>query len=174
MIRERDYDSPLGRIRICSDGEKLTGLRFEDGELEKPGKPLSGRLRVFSDAEQWLDLYFQGEIPDRIPELGIRTTPFQKEVLEEVLRIPYGMTVTYGEIAERVSERTGRRVGPRAVGRAVGSNPIALIIPCHRVIGADGGLRGYAWGLERKMWLLQMEKKAWTQREADTGKQLSE
>ena len=116
-------------------------------------------LPVFENADRWLDTYFSGGIPDFTPPLLLRGTFFRRLVWEQLLLIPYGTTVTYGQLAERLSVQTGRRVSARAVGSAVGHNPVSLIIPCHRVIGADGSLTGYAGGTDRKAELLRMEKK---------------
>lgn len=154
----RQYASPLGGVTLESDGEALTGLWF-DGQKYSGGDPDARReaapLPVLEETARWLDLYFSGRRPGFTPKLCPRGTPFRRAVWEALLTVPYGETATYGEIARRLG------LGPasaRAVGGAVGRNPIALIIPCHRVLGADGGLTGYAGGLERKARLLEMEK----------------
>ena len=142
------YCSPLGDIVLTSDGSALTGLRFAEatnGEQAQDIPPLA-------DACRWLDLYFSGAKPDFIPRLAPQGTPFQQSVWGELLAIPYGHTVSYGYIAQRLRCRSAQ-----AVGGAVGRNPIALIIPCHRVIGSNGQLTGYAYGLDRKQWLLAHE-----------------
>ena len=155
------YDSPLGGITLASDGEALTGLWF-DGQ-KYFGRTLSGpgqrrALPVFDRTKRWLDVYFSGCAPDFTPELRLRSTPFRETVWEILLTIPYGCTVTYGEIARRLPRRTGHPgASPRAVGGAVGHNPISIVIPCHRVVGADGSLTGYAGGVERKRRLLELE-----------------
>ena len=155
------YPSPLGDITLASDGNALTGLWF-DGQRHfgetLAERPQEKSLLVFEEAERWLDRYFSGGIPDFTPPLLLRGTLFRRLVWEQLLRIPYGGTVTYGQLAERLSAQTGRRVSARAVGGAVGHNPVSLIIPCHRVIGADGSLTGYAGGTDRKAELLRMEK----------------
>ena len=155
------YDSPVGGITLACDGEALTGLWFDDPERHPAatGRPAeAGKLTVPEETKKWLDLYFSGRDPGFVPRLGIRTTAFRKTVWEILLTIPYGKTVTYGEIAERAAKQMHLpRMSAQAVGGAVGHNPIALIIPCHRVIGADGGLTGYAGGIERKRMLLEME-----------------
>lgn len=116
------------------------------------------QLPVFELAARWLDMYFAGKKPDFTPPLSMRGTRFRRDVWEILLTIPYGKTVTYGEIADRISKRRGGgRVSAQAVGGAVAHNPISLIVPCHRVIGADGSLTGYAGGLERKARLLELE-----------------
>lgn len=142
------YCSPLGDIVLTSDGTVLTGLRIAEatnGEQAQVIPPLG-------DACRWLDLFFNGVRPDFTPRLAPRGTPFQQSVWRELLAIPYGHTVSYGYIAQRLHCRSAQ-----AVGGAVGRNPIALIIPCHRVIGSDGHLTGYAYGLDRKQWLLSHE-----------------
>ena len=153
--------SPLGGITLASDGEALTGLWFdgqkhfpETAGMERVEKPLP----VFSETAEWLAVYFSGRAPDFTPALRPGGTPFCRAVWELLAEIPFGRTVTYGELARRLAERPGAgRVSARAVGGAVGRNPISLILPCHRVVGAGGKLTGYAGGLERKEWLLRLE-----------------
>jgi len=155
------YASPLGGITLASDGKALTGLWFEGQKLFGAG--LSGEheerlLPVFGNACRWLDVYFSGQAPDFTVALNLRGSDFARAVWAELMRIPYGGTASYGEIARRVAEKTGRaRASARAVGMAVGRNPVSLIVPCHRVVGADGSLTGYAGGLWRKERLLKME-----------------
>ncbi|MBR5960873.1 MAG: methylated-DNA--[Clostridia bacterium] len=155
------YESPLGGITLAGDGSALTGLWF-DGQAhfaESLSASCEDRmLPVFTEAEHWLDRYFSGRIPDFTPALNPRGTPFRRLVWKYLLTVPYGETVTYDEIADRLSAQTGRRISARAVGGAVGHNPVSLIIPCHRVVGADGRLTGYAGGLDRKTKLLRMEQ----------------
>ena len=155
------YESPLGGITLASDGEALIGLWFDgqkyfadtlDGDAEERNLP------IFDEADQWLELYFSGREPDFTPKLNMRTTPFRKRVWEILLTIPYGQTMTYGQIAEKAAVQMGlQRMSAQAVGGAVGHNSISLIIPCHRVVGANGSLTGYAGGIDRKVRLLQME-----------------
>ncbi len=142
------YRSPLGDIVLTSDGSALTGLRFAEATNGEPAQDIP----PLADACRWLDLYFSGAKPDFIPRLAPQGTPFQQSVWGELLAIPYGHTVSYGYIAQRLRCRSAQ-----AVGGAVGRNPIALIIPCHRVIGSNGQLTGYAYGLDRKQWLLSHE-----------------
>ena len=156
------YDSPLGGIKMASDGESLTGLWF-DGQkyfadtLDREHKEKA--LLVFGQTDRWLDLYFGGSAPDFTPPLRMKTTDFRKTVWRILLTVPYGKTMTYGEIADAVAmERGLSKISAQAVGGAVGHNAISLIIPCHRVVGANGSLTGYAGGLERKFRLLAMEK----------------
>lgn len=162
MEYSHHYDSPLGGITLTSDGEALTGLRF-DGQKYADALPAHARgeevLPVFEQTERWLDAYFGGERPDFTPLLHLRASAFRVSVWETLLTIPYGQTTTYGAIATAVAARMGlARMSAQAVGGAVGHNPIAIIIPCHRVVGADGSLTGYAGGLERKRSLLTLEK----------------
>lgn len=155
------YESPLGGITLASDGEALTGLWF-DGQkyyadaLENEHEEKS--LPVFEAADQWLDIYFSGKAPDFTPPLNMKTTEFRKAVWEIMLTIPFGHTMTYGEIAERIAKEKGTaHISARAVGGAVGHNSISLIIPCHRVVGTNGSLTGYAGGIDKKVKLLTME-----------------
>ena len=155
------YASPLGGIALASDGEALTGLWF-DGQKHFPhnlaAESTEAELPVFTQTVNWLDAYFSGKVPVLTPPLSLHTTPFRKVVCEVLLTIPYGQTMTYGEIAGILAEQQGiQRMSAQAVGGAVGHNPIAIIIPCHRVIGADGSLTGYAGGPDRKIKLLEYE-----------------
>ena len=155
------YASPLGGITLTSDGEALTGLWF-DGQKHFPhnlaAESAEAELPVFTQTVNWLDAYFSGKEPDFMPPLNLHTTPFRRAVCEVLLTIPYGQTMTYGKIAGILAEQRGiQRMSAQAVGGAVGHNPIAIIIPCHRVIGADGSLTGYAGGLDRKIKLLEYE-----------------
>lgn len=146
------YHSPLGIILLHSDGNALTGLRFvSDTDLSV--NPSSPELPIFAQTRQWLDDYFAGKRPCDIPRLNPPGTDFQRRVWQSLFTIFYGQTKTYGQIAEMVGCRSAR-----AVGQAIGRNPIALIIPCHRVVGANGGLGGYAYGIDRKKQLLNLEK----------------
>lgn len=157
------YNSLLGNITIASDGKALTGLWFEGQKyfaqtLVKEN--ISGNLPVFSQATRWLDIYFSGEEPDFTPPLSISNmTNFRRRVCEIMLTIPYGQTMTYGEIARIIAAETGKeRMSAQAVGGAVGHNPISVIIPCHRVVGTNGSLTGYAGGIDLKVRLLELEK----------------
>ncbi|MBO4589192.1 MAG: methylated-DNA--[protein]-cysteine S-methyltransferase [Bacteroidales bacterium] len=157
------YHSPLGGITMASDGEALTGLWF-DGQkyfaatIDKEHQTQED-LPVFGQTRRWLDIYFSGKAPDFTPPLTMRASPFRRRVWELLLAIPYGHTVTYGEIARAIARERGvKTISSQAVGGAVGHNPISLIIPCHRVIGAQGHPTGYAGGIEKKNRLLQMEQ----------------
>ncbi|MBQ4486945.1 MAG: methylated-DNA--[Oscillospiraceae bacterium] len=155
------YTSPFGGITLASDGEALTGLWF-DGQRYFPNlygnETGKNSLPVFVQTKEWLDIYFTGRDPGFTPPIKLLTTQFRREVCEIMLTIPFGSTSTYGEIAAIISERRGgEKMSAQAVGGAVGHNPISLIIPCHRVIGNDGSLTGYAGGTELKRKLLKME-----------------
>lgn len=155
------YESPLGGITLGSDGNSLIGLWF-DGQKYFADTLSEEReekmLPVFGDACRWLDIYFSGSEPGFTPPLAMRATPFRKAVWEILLTIPYGRTMTYGEIAKRIEEKMGiARMSAQAAGGAVGHNPISLIIPCHRIVGTDGSLTGYAGGIDKKVNLLRME-----------------
>lgn len=149
-----EYASPLGRICLASDGEALTGLWFEGQKYfgsTLDADSQTAQLPVFRQAADWLDAYFAGRRPDFTPPLRLLGTAFQQAVWTSLLRIPYGETRSYGQLAQLLHS------APRAVGSAVGRNPISLIVPCHRVLGAGGALTGYAGGLERKAALLALE-----------------
>ena len=152
------YDSPLGGITLGSEGEALTGLWFDGqahfAETLRP-EHTEKALPLFAEAARWLDLYFSGKDPGFTPTLCLRGTPFRRAVWEALMRIPYGRTATYGEIAARLGLP---RTAARAVGGAAGHNPVSLIVPCHRVVGADGRLTGYAGGTDRKYRLLEAER----------------
>lgn len=155
------YESPLGAITMASDGEALTGLWF-DGQkyfadcLEKQHE--EKMLPVFEQADKWLNIYFSGKMPGFTPPLSMKTTEFRKAVWDIMLSIPYGKTMTYGEIADRIAKQKGlKKMSAQAVGGAVGHNSISLIIPCHRVVGTNGSLTGYAGGIEKKVKLLELE-----------------
>lgn len=156
----RIYDSPLGKITIMSDGEDLTGLWFE-GQKHMPSG-LSGSTEcppVLRETERWLDLYFSGNDPGFTPPLRMEGTEFQKEIWKILLTVPYGNTVTYGEIANTYTSAHGcGRMSAQAVGGAVSRNPISIIVPCHRILGANGSMTGYAGGLWRKETLLKLEQ----------------
>ncbi len=144
------YGSPLGEILLSADEEGLTGL-WLPGQRQWDGDERG--CPVLEQAKHWLDLYFSGREPDFCPPLHLIGTAFQLEVWQILLTVPYGQTVTYGQIARRLS----RSMSAQAVGGAVGRNPISIIVPCHRVIGADGSLTGYAGGLDKKLALLTLE-----------------
>lgn len=155
------YQSPLGDILLAADEIGLTGLWFEgekyyawrlDEEHEAKEIP------VLLEMKRWLDIYFFGKEPDFKPPIHIVGTEFQKEVWEILCTIPYGETTTYGEIAAKIAINRGlTRMSAQAVGGAVGHNELSIIIPCHRVVGANGSLTGYAGGIDKKIALLKLE-----------------
>jgi methylated-DNA-[protein]-cysteine S-methyltransferase len=154
--------SPLGDLLLVSDGEALCGLYFE-GQRHFPGTLEAeerAELAVFDSARAWLQSYFAGQEPTASVPLRLDGTAFQRAVWERLLEIPYGETVSYGTLARELAERRGRPCSARAVGGAAGRNPVSLIVPCHRVVGADGSLTGYAGGAERKRKLLEIERSA--------------
>ncbi len=158
-----EYRSPLGRLLLAADEAGLTGLWFEGQKYFAHGLSegaVAEERPVFAETKRWLDRYFAGEQPDFTPEVHLRGTPFQKAVWGILAVIPYGKTVTYGEIATQLRKELGRPMSAQAVGGAVGRNPISIIIPCHRVVGSDGSLTGYAGGMGKKQALLTLEREA--------------
>ncbi len=158
MIYKTTYHCELGSITLASDGENLTGLWFEGqkyylGNL-KAEPAVRDDLEIFKTAKKWLDNYFAGNNPG-IKDIKIapQGTEFQKKVWKELLKIPYGEVITYGDIAKALNNKSGQ-----AVGGAVGHNPISIIIPCHRVVGKNGSLTGYAGGMDKKRRLLEIER----------------
>lgn len=162
MMYTMHYDSPLGGILLAADEQGFTGLWF-DGQ-KYFARTLSADHReqktpALACAKRWLDLYFSGQEPDFTPPLHPIGSPFQKEVWELLLQIPYGQTTTYGALAKQLAAKRGlSRMSAQAVGGAVGHNEISIIIPCHRVVGTNGSLTGYAGGIDKKVKLLTLEK----------------
>lgn len=151
------YHSPIGALLLSADELGLTGLRFEAQAILP--QSVHGETPTILAAKQWLDIYFSGNEPDIAVPLHPTGTPFQMDVWRILCAIPYGQSTTYGEIARQIASQRGLPgMSAQAVGRAVGRNKIGIIIPCHRVLGADGSLTGYAGGLEQKAKLLQLEK----------------
>ncbi len=161
MFYTASYDSPAGRITMAGDGERLTGLWFEGQRhfgSTLTGPCTAGSLPLFDDVRRWLDIYFSGREPDFLPPLRLLGTPFRIAVWEQLLRIPFGRVVSYRQLADALAAAHAMpAAAPRAVGGAVGRNPIALLVPCHRVVGSDGSLTGYAGGVETKARLLALE-----------------
>lgn len=155
------YASPLGDILLAADALALTGLWFEGGKYyarSLGAEYMEKETPVLKQTRRWLDRYFSGKAPGAAPPLHMAGTPFQKEVWEILRSVPYGQTVTYAQIAKEFAAGRGmERMAARAVGGAVGRNPISIIVPCHRVVGTDGSLTGYAGGIDRKRWLLELE-----------------
>ena len=155
------YDSPLGGICLAADALGLTGLWF-DGEKyfgsNLPANPVRQETEILTESKRWLDVYFSGREPDFLPPLHPIGSPFRRAVWDLLLQIPYGQTTTYGALARQLAAQQGRAaMSAQAVGGAVGHNEISILIPCHRVVGSDGSLTGYAGGLERKVQLLRLE-----------------
>lgn len=161
MTYTGNYKSPLGSMLLAADDIGLTGLWFDgqkyfalylDKEREEKETP------VLEQTKKWLDIYFLGKEPDFKPPLHFTGTEFQNEVWKILCEIPYGKTATYGDIAKWIAVQKGiKQMSARAVGGAVGHNKISVIVPCHRVIGSNGKLTGYAGGIEKKIWLLRSE-----------------
>lgn len=154
-----EYKSPIGIIIITSDETEITGLRFKgESEAEVLSDKKYKETSAIKEAKRWLDIYFSGKNPGYIPTINPKGTEFQKLVWKLLLEIPYGKTTTYGEIAGRIAEiKSVSRMSAQAVGGAVGKNPIAIIIPCHRVVGKNGKLTGYRYGMDKKISLLAHE-----------------
>lgn len=162
MMYKKSYKSPLGPIVITSDGKYLTGLWFEKTKDDnKHDKNLKEKdLNIFDEVTRWLDIYFSGKNPEFIPKYKIQNlTPFRKSVIDIMIKIPYGETITYNDIAKTIArKKVIKKMSAQAVGGAVGWNPICIIIPCHRVVGANGKLTGYGGGIQNKIELLKIEK----------------
>ena len=155
------YDSPLGKLALETDGQYLLGLYFETQEqyaVQTQEECAIQDFPILVQTQSWLNCYFAGEIPDFRPALLLKGSSFREAVWHLLLQIPYGQTVSYGELARQLAQEQGRtRMSAQAVGGAVGHNPIAIIVPCHRVIGTNGSLTGYAGGLNLKSQLLASE-----------------
>lgn len=159
MEYSSEYDSPLGKIILSADEIGLTGAWFENQKYFPKNLSDKKEIPIFKNIKKWLDIYFDGIEPDIKIPLHFIGTDFQKEVWEILCTIPYGKTITYGEIARIIAKKRGvTRISAQAVGGAVGHNKISIIVPCHRVIGANGQLTGYAGGIDRKRGLLKLEK----------------
>lgn len=160
------YDSPLGKMLLAADEIGLTGVWFDEQKyfarcLDEMHE--EKEIPLFSDVKKWFDLYFSGKEPKILLPLHLSGTKFQMEVWEILCTIPYGKTTTYGEIARQIALKRGiSSMSAQAVGGAVGHNPVSVIVPCHRVIGTNGSLTGYAGGIDKKIKLLELEKaKGW-------------
>lgn len=155
------YHSPIGDILLAADDIGVTGLWFEGQKyfaLHLDKEHQEKDLPVFTETKRWLDIYFSGKEPDFTVPLHFKGTDFQKEVWEILCSIPYGKTMTYGEIAKKIAFKRGlKHMSAQAVGGAVGHNPISILVPCHRVIGSNGSLTGYAGGIDKKNKLLTLE-----------------
>ena len=155
------YSSPLGNLLLAADGKNLTGLWFEGAKYYAKGLEPAHEMRalpVFEKTGQWLDLYFSGREPDFMPPIRLSGSSFQLTVWEILRKIPYGQTTTYQKIASEIAFAKGiSHMSAQAVGGAVGHNPISILVPCHRVVGTDRSLTGYAGGVDKKARLLALE-----------------
>ncbi len=155
------YQSPIGGITMASNGDALTGLWFDGQKYFAAGlqqNAITKNLLIFTETKRWLDIYFSGTMPHFTPPFHLEGTPFRMAVWQTLQKIPYGSTITYGDIAKLLAaQKSNAKISSQAVGGAVGHNPISIIIPCHRVIGANGNLTGYAGGIDKKIKLLQLE-----------------
>ena len=161
MTFTQHYDSPLGGILLAADETGLTGLWFDGQKYFARDLPIQHTEQdtpVLSETRRWLDMYFTGREPDFLPPLHPTGSAFRQSVWEILLKIPYGQTITYGDIARQLAAKRGlANMSAQAVGGAVGHNEISILIPCHRVVGSGGSLTGYAGGLENKIKLLTLE-----------------
>ena len=162
MVYTCRYQSPMGDILLAADEIGLTGLWFEGQKYfakTLSDEYISQETSILSEAKRWLDVYFSGEEPNFTPPLHPIGSPFRQAVWQILLQIPYGQTTTYGEIARQLAEKHGiAHMSAQAVGGAVGHNEVSIIIPCHRVVGTNGSLTGYAGGIDKKIRLLELEK----------------
>lgn len=161
MLYTSYYNSPLGKIMLAADEEGLTGIWLENQKYYAGGlkeKTVNREVDILKEAKRWLDIYFSGREPGFTPHIHMVGSDFRKTVLNILLEIPYGHTMTYGDIARRIAAEKGiAKMSAQAVGGAVGHNPISIIIPCHRVVGTNGSLTGYAGGIDKKVQLLTLE-----------------
>ena len=161
MVSICKYRSPLGDLLLAADEEGLTGLWFVGQKYYAHGLPdesIWQETKILTETRRWLDIYFSGEDPTFTPPLHPSGSAFRQAVWQILLQIPYGQTITYGEIARKMAElKNVSHMSAQAVGGAVGHNEISIIIPCHRVIGTNGSLTGYAGGIDRKLSLLELE-----------------
>lgn len=162
MIYIQNYDSLVGRLFIAADEIGLIGLWLDEEKYyaaNLPSEHTEAKTPTLAETMRWLDIYFSGEEPDFTPPLHPFGSEFRQEVWKILLRIPYGKTVTYSEIAKEIAQEKGiKKMSAQAVGGAVGHNEIAIIIPCHRVVGTSGSLTGYAGGIDKKIKLLELER----------------
>ena len=164
MIYTSTYTTPIGDVLLASKNNELIGLWFEGQKYYlnsiNEEMQVKNEEEILKKTKNWLDRYFKGEKPS-IKEIKINPngSDFRKEVWKILCKIPYGKTITYKEIAEKLAKEKGlKSMSAQAIGGAVGHNPISIIIPCHRVVGSDGKLTGYAGGLDKKEYLLKLEQ----------------
>ena len=152
------YESPIGQILLTADEQGLTDLMLQGEPWTLAADHSEKATPAIIESVQWLDIYFSGNIPDFTPPLHLTGSPFQMEVWELLLKIPYGSITTYGDLAKQIAQQRGiSRMSAQAVGGAVGSNPVSIIVPCHRIVGTNGNLTGFASGLDNKIALLKQE-----------------
>ena len=152
------FSSPAGALAIYSDGSAITAITMPIWRYQPAVEStISEDLPVFQEAKEWLEKYFTGAILQYYPPLCVSGTSFQQQVWRILQEIPPGTALTYGEVARKLEEITGHHTSPRAIGNAVGRNPVAIMIPCHRVLGTGGRLTGFGGGLEAKRFLLELE-----------------
>lgn len=160
-IKKYKTNDNYSDILMCSDGDYLIGLWFEESKdsLKHKGEYIEKELPIFDDTSRWLDLYFSGIIPDFTPKYEVNNiTCFRKQVIDIMNKIPYGNVMTYNDIAKIIAKNNNiKKMSAQAVGNAIGSNPICIIIPCHRVVGVNNKLTGYGGGLDNKISLLSHE-----------------
>ncbi|POP33670.1 methylated-DNA--[protein]-cysteine S-methyltransferase [Lactonifactor longoviformis] len=161
MVYTCNYNSPIGNMLMAADEIGLTGLWFEGQKYfanTLPDEHIPQETEILAETKKWLDVYFSGEEPKFTPPLHPEGSTFRQAVWQILLQIPYGQTITYGEIACKLTEmKNSSRMSAQAVGGAVGHNEISIIIPCHRVVGTNGSLTGYAGGIDKKISLLELE-----------------
>ena len=162
MVYTQHYISPLGGIQLAADEIGLTGLWFDGQKYfcrNLPADAIEQETPVLAETKHWLTQYFAGTTPGALPPLHPIGSPFRQAVWEILLQIPYGQTTTYGEIAQQLARQKGLpHMSAQAVGGAVGHNSISILIPCHRVVGTNGSLTGYAGGIDKKIRLLELEQ----------------
>ena len=164
MLYSTKYASSLGAITLASDGKNIVGLWIEGQKYfaasVKEGFAENHNLPVFTATKRWLDAYFSGRktTSSTLPLAPVNGSDFRKIVWDILCEIPYGQCTTYGDIAKKVAIQMNKKsMSSQAVGGAVGHNPISIIIPCHRVVGSNGSLTGYAGGIDKKITLLELE-----------------
>ena len=153
------YSSKIGNLIITSNGRAITGIWFENQKnFINTFEENESDLSIFKETKKWLDIYFSGRNPNFIPDIYLEGSEFRMKVWEFLKQIPYGKTTTYGDIAKKIAQEKGiNKMSAQAVGSAIAHNPISIIVPCHRVIGNNNKLTGYAGGLDRKIELLKLE-----------------
>lgn len=157
------YKSPIGDMMMACDEVGIIGLWFVGKKyfastLNADEPRLQKTLPIFDQTKKWLDIYFNGQNPDFMPTLSLKGSKFRLAVWEILNQIPYGKVITYGDIANQIARQRGvEKMSAQAVGGAVGHNPIAILVPCHRVVGTNGSLTGYGGGIDKKIELLKLE-----------------